>query len=286
MARRCGQYAGLSNLDMNFEYSIKRIRIKVAQTLENILKQFFSWSICGALLWASFAPAQTTLPVQVYAIALEYRLDEAGTKQYNRLLQAVAEEGLKFNVLVRSLSRSLISMKTDQGSCLFPATVNALVTNDNDMAAFALISSDPIDEVSLRVLTNSTKPLITSIKELEGKRIAILNGLHSEQFLGDVNADVEPTPDEYVRLKMLTAGRLDAVLSFIPDILLAAEDLGLSIPHFDEHLALLRDEGAAIVCHDNADNRAFIAQFNDVLRRMKASGELQRIMGKYAVIVP
>jgi len=235
------------------------------------------------MLLAALMPAEAA-PVQVYAIALDYRLSEDGTKHYNRLLKAFSERGLDFKVLVRSLKRSQISLKGDVESCLFPATINAMVTNDKALENVSLIASDSIDQVSLRVLTDSSKERITGIDQLAGKRIAILNGLNPDLLLGDIDADVEPTPDEYVRLKMLNAGRLDAVLGFTPDILLAAEDLGLPVPHYSEDLALFKDEGASMVCHDTELNRAFVSQFNRILKDLKASGDLQRILGKYAVI--
>ncbi len=242
---------------------------------------------CACLILALFSVAlRAAEPVQVYAIALDYRLNEEGTKHYNRLLKAAQEKGLNFEVTVRPLKRSHSSFKSDDSSCLFPGSIHALMANDPDYAGLKLIASDPVDYVSLRVLTNRNRKVISSTDEISGKRVAILNGMNLEQLLGHVRVELESTPSEYISLKMLEAGRLDALLSFTPDILLAAEDLGLPVPRFDEKLALLRDEGASLICRDNLVNREFVKGFNSILKNLKKSGELQRILGKYAVIAP
>ncbi len=225
-------------------------------------------------------------PVQVYAIALAYRLDEAGTKHYNKLLDEFAEKGLRFNVLVRPLKRSILYLKADARSCLFPTTINAVIANTKLTEHANLVMSDPIDQVSLRVLTDESKPVITRLDQLNGKRIAILNGLSPETLLAGISANIEKTSDESIRVKMLNAGRLDAIVSFTPDVLLAAEDLGLPVPHFHEELALLRNEGASMVCHDTPENRVFLKEFNRILQELKSSGELRKVLGKYAVLAP
>jgi|GEM_PF-1947916 len=224
-------------------------------------------------------------PVQIYAYTLEHRLNEAGTMHYNKLLNIMSDRGLKFNILIRSLARSARSMKNDQSACLFPTTINAIAISDPGVDEKKFISSDPIDRVSLRIFTRPDNPKVGDIKELSGKRVALWNGLDPKIFLANIEANIETTPNEAIRVKMLNAGRIDAILGFTPDVLLAAESLGFSPPHYDESLALFRNEGASLVCHDNKQNREFILRFNKHLTRLKASGELREILGKHADIV-
>ncbi len=216
-------------------------------------------------------------------VSLELRLQEGGKTQYNELLHEMRKAGLKFDLSIAPLSR-IIRDAGDHKGCFFPTSIAGLKYTAPQHKEFSLIESEPVDYISLRVFTRSDEEKVTSVSELSGKKVALWLGYDPDTFLKGVDAIVEETPTEKVRVKMLAAGRIDAVIGFTPDVMLAAERLNLPIPHYDESLALFRDVNASAVCHDTEKNHAFIKRFNDILAHFKESGKLRKILGSHAKI--
>lgn len=233
-------------------------------------------------LWACVTHAET---LKIYGYDLDYRLQPNGEGHYHALIQALQERGVVIDLTVLSLVRSLRAMEDDPSACNFPATINAVIRSYPQFADIPLLTGDPIDAISLRVLTRQDEALVTDLQQLAGRRVALWSGLDPDAFLGGVDAIVEQTPNESVRVRMLDARRLDVIIGFVPDVLLVADALNLPTPHFAEELALYRDEGASIVCRVTPENERALAHFNDVLADMKRSGELRDILGPYADIV-
>src|SRR5690606_16972454 len=115
--------------------------------------------------------------------------------------------------------------------------------------------------------------------------VAMLDGLNIQAMLGDVSMTVEPTTTESIRVRMLHAERLDAIVGFMPDVLLASMALDLPLPHFHADLALFKDEGAGFVCIDTLANQAWIKQANSLLQTLKETGELRQILNPHADII-
>lgn len=239
--------------------------------------------VFGLILFQSFPSFGTfSRSTDVYAYALDYRLTEAGMGHYDRLL-AYLQEGLGLDVSVQPLIRSHQSFQGSRKACLFPSAIAPLVRMYPGMKRFPLVAGNNIDYVSLRVFSHPDKRKINEVGELKGLKLAFWNGLSPDQLLEGVAVTLEPTSGESVRVKMLDAGRIDAILGFMPDVYLAAEQLGLRKPKYNENLSILKN-GVTLVCHDNPENRALIAEFNRLLRHLKRSGRLRGMLGPYAEI--
>ncbi|TQV84664.1 transporter substrate-binding domain-containing protein [Exilibacterium tricleocarpae] len=222
--------------------------------------------------------------VRIYGHALNYRLQERGEEQYNKLFHQLAAMGLEFELVVRPLTRVMRRFAEGSG-CFFPTSMNAIKMAVPHLASMPLVASAPVDQISLRVFTRAGAGKITDLQQLNGRRVALWNGLDPEIFLQGLTVKVETTPSEEVRVRMLEAGRIDAILGFTPDVLLAADALALAPPHYDESLALFRDEGASLICHESPVTRRFVAQFDQYLERLKKSGELRNILGPHVEVV-
>lgn len=240
--------------------------------------------VVGDFSWAAQLDSGDEV-VHIYGHALNYRLQENGKQQYNKLFNKLAGMGLDFTLTVRPLTR--VMRKFGEGSgCFFPTSLNAIKKSAPQYASVPLVASAPVDQISLRVFTRAGAAKITQLEQLNDKRVALWAGLDPEIFLAGLNPIVEITPSEEVRVRMLEAGRIDAILGFTPDVLLAADALSVSPPQYDENLALFRDEGASVVCHDSPATRAFVQQFDKHLAALKHSGELRAILGPYVEIIP
>lgn len=244
----------------------------------------FLLGACFLFIFFVFTSVSASEKISIYAIALEYRLREDGNAQYNKLLSRIIELGVEFNLIVRPFKRVFRDFDKHSG-CMFPVSLNTIATTAPQYKTLKLIASEAIDRVSLRVFTRTKEEKISKMEQLNGKKIGLWNGFDPKIFLKGIEASVEVTPNEEVRVKMLNAKRIDVILGHIPDVILVAEELGLPLPYYDENLAIYHGEGAAVVCHDNAANRQFISKFNDALMQLKKTGELRNILGPHVDIV-
>lgn len=225
------------------------------------------------------------VPIKIAGVALEYRLNENGSDQYNKLLNHLADKNLNFNVVVFPLTRAVRSL-IDNSDCIFPSSLNSLNTHFAEQTkGYEFVASNPIDYISMRVFTRKDEKTIASFSELNDKKVAIWLGFDRNIYLKGINAVVEEVASEEVRVNMLTKNRVDAIVGFTPDVFLAAQKLGVPIPDYNKKLSVFEGEGASVVCHKNAKNTQFIEKFNAQLEALRSSGELGNILGPYATLV-
>lgn len=219
--------------------------------------------------------------VQLYGVLLDLRLQTDGDTQYNELLSTMEKMGLEFDLSFKSLKRIL--REINQEGCIFPSSVAALKhLTPAEYKDIPLIESDVVDYVSLRVFTKPSSKTIANLKELDHKKIALWLGYDPKIYLNDIDVKVEFTPDEVTRIKMLYNDRVDAAIGFMPDGILAAEQLNLPPPHFHKDLALFENVGTSAVCHNTPKNVLFLSEFNSILKKLRESGDLRRILGPHA----
>lgn len=232
------------------------------------------------LMMASISAVQAA--PAVYGIYLENRLTDRGDKHYNHLLQRMEEMGFEHQLQVSPLKRHYREVLDDPAFCAFPVTLHSIRAGayDDEVKARALVSAQAVDYVTIRIFTRGGEPTIGSLSDLEGKRVALWAGLDPAAHLPGVNANIVSTRGEDVRLKMLDAHRLDAIVGFMPDVQLASKKLELPIPEYDYRLELLYvREGATLVCVDTPENRQRVQTFDKILSQLKESGELRTILG-------
>ena len=91
----------------------------------------------------------------------------------------------------------------------------------------------------------------------------------------DLNLEAVETLD--LNIQKLMINRLDAIVGYVPDMLVRLNQLETNTLHYaHEHpLAIHKD---ALVCKGVAPQ--FIQSFNDRLMQMKKLGELKKILGE------
>ena len=221
---------------------------------------------------------------KVYGHELKHRLEPNGSKQYNAFFKAIKSYDIEFDLEVKPLSRSIRSFEKDKNSCLFPTSKMLVEKTIPKSVPIGTVESEPLDLISLHVFTNNQSKTIQKLDELNGKRIAVWGGLDVNTILKDTKPIIETTANEEIRLKMLKAKRIDAILGFKPDVQLASENLGFEQPKYNTELVLYKDEPASIVCHATPENKNFIEKINKIIIKMRKSGELKTILGGYAKV--
>lgn len=220
----------------------------------------------------------------VIGLELEYRLRADGQAHYNTMWQRMQELGFSSELQVLPFKRAFRDFSKADDSCLFPTTKESLTISFPQFKAEDLIDSDSVDYVMLKVMTRQGDPIITSLEQLKGKKVAIWNGLDPKIYFKDLNVKVETTSDEAVRLKMLNSHRVDAILGFLPDTLLAADALGVKHPQHEGAYHYFDYNKVSMVCFNSPRNQQRIAEFNKALNKLKASGELKQILGPHATL--
>lgn len=219
----------------------------------------------------------------ITGVELEHRLFEGNTTQYNKLLSTLQRDGLAFDVEISPIKR-VIRDFIGHNQCIFPSSLDAIKSTAPQYQSIAMIQSNPVDYVSLHVFTKQGRPIIRSMSELNGKTVGLWLGYDLENFHEGLKVTIETTPTEEIRVKMLDRERVDAAISFIPDVNIVADKYNIPRPNYDKNLALLDNIGASLLCHDTPNNRVFISRFNEMIDDLKASGELRRILGEHAII--
>ena len=235
-------------------------------------------------MWIGAVTASENRLPKIYAMDLEYRLNESGTGGYNRLLDMIHQQGVRFHLSILPLKRWQNRTKADSQGCFFPTTIGALNKYNAARPGSSLIASHPVDKVNLRVFSAPNKPLIDDVEQLKGLRVAAWKSEGAAPYLSELKISVDESHDETSQLQLLYADRIDAVIGFTPDIHIAADTLELPKPRYADKLTLLRDEGATMVCYDTPENRRFVAEFNDKLGRLKQTGQLSVLLGQYASV--
>jgi ABC-type amino acid transport substrate-binding protein len=149
-----------------------------------------------------------------------------------------------------------------------------------------LISSDPIDIVSARLYTRKTEPLITSTDQLNGKNIGHLIGQLGVKLLKNQKGiTFSAVTNGESMIKMITKGRIDAILGFHPDTLISMHRLDFNELHYAEKLALF-EVPIHMVCHKTPQNQSFIQTINLRIKEAHKKKLLQSMLENEAQIAP
>ncbi|MEH6404715.1 MAG: transporter substrate-binding domain-containing protein [Sneathiella sp.] len=184
------------------------------------------------------------------------------------------------------LRRSSHDFSNDRSSCVFPSAIHALRrVHKQKLAALPLFASSPIDYVSIRLYTKKTDPVISSKDQLKGKVVGHLLGSIGTTLLDEKDVTIQLVSDKPLLLKMLFAGRLDVVMGHHPDIPMAIERLGLDDVYYDPIITVYRTP-VHIVCHKFKEVDDLLDKINFRIREVRANGMAQKILSKYAEIVP
>ncbi|EPJ46241.1 MAG: hypothetical protein OFPI_34520 [Osedax symbiont Rs2] len=140
-------------------------------------------------------------------------------------------------------------------------------------------SEEGIDLVGLVALTLDDSSNIHSHADLSGKSIAMWVGLDPKIILAGVDyKSLDQAPNDETLLRMLSRKRVEVILGFMPDTLLAAKKLSIALPHSTD-VWLIPKRLTQVVCHDTPQNRQFLLQYDQLMKGIKSSGKLREFMG-------
>ena len=222
--------------------------------------------------------------IKIIGAHLEGRLDEDPNSGYQLIIKALLPTQTHYFQFSRyPFTRAVRDFKNNTRVCIIPSSEKAVRILTKD-AKIELLESSAIDVVTSHIISAPNKPVFTTVKALEKHTIAAQNGVVMSRFLREKSTvQVTRTSNDLTALRMVLAGRVDAMYGWFPDIYIIAEKNGLSLPHFNPELILF-ETTTHLVCKKFDGNEHLFTIVNTRINELKRRGELQNILGKHARI--
>ncbi len=240
--------------------------------------------LCCVLLFAGYN-ARAAEEVSLYINYLPHRITGDSGKQYDLFREELFKD-VEHELVYKygPLKRSATSFSVDRNSCLFPTNAWALKASLGDQS-LRLISSAPVDVVSLRLYTKTKHSGPVDVDRFQPERIGYILGSGAIALLGDRSKRFMPLSSEEQLIRMLELDRLDAFLGHHPDTALALDDLNKpDMLHVTPAAILDFRLPISVVCHDSEQFRSFQMKLDPRIKEMATNGRLQDILGRHAEI--
>ncbi|SFD57234.1 polar amino acid transport system substrate-binding protein [Pseudoalteromonas denitrificans DSM 6059] len=209
---------------------------------------------------------------------------------YYEMLSRILDEtklSESYELIVMPIARAKRGFINRQFACYSPG-VETFDNVDIELNNLALLSSQPINQAVVRVISRPSDPLVSNVKGItrEGS-ISIVRGvpvnstiksmINRARAVFEVNSELE-------NIKMLMSKRVKWSISFYPDVIDAYKKLGL-IAHFpfdSKFSPLIISDN--IICHKS--HTAAFEKIKVHLMQMKKSGVLKDILKDKYMIAP
>ncbi len=131
------------------------------------------------------------------------------------------------------------------------------------------------------VFMRAGSPALPDLAALAGRTVAVQHASDLRPRLAEIGATVVTVEEQATRVRLLLGGRVDAILGWLPDLLIAARRAGA------EGLSPVLDLDASavgLVCHDGPRTRALLAAVDPVFTRLHETPIYRRILARYGLL--
>jgi len=198
-------------------------------------------------------------------------INEDGTGPYQLILNEAAKRaGIELSEDVYPLKRALKAFVNKDALAIYGMTKSVV----DKVGADNIITSYPIGVYKLYVFTKKGSPSITSYTQLKGKTVGGVSGyegLYPE--LTDRGIEVTYFANEEFQLRRLEAGRVDAIIGYMPDWIPFLDQLSYD-PSFPVRVGY-----DFMTAWNTPEGVAFVDKISPVLRNMKSDGTSKKILG-------
>ncbi|MCK7613670.1 substrate-binding periplasmic protein [Roseibium sediminicola] len=224
----------------------------------------------------AFSPVATSDEIKIVAPILGVGLQSAdGTGLYPKLARTILGAGDgKYSYTAVPLKRALVAMSNGSADCLFGMDKNLLSSFDTDTDP--LLESGQVLLTQQFVFTRRGDQRLSGLKSLSGKSVAILAGSNLEEELRRLNVRTFKVSTQEAKLRMLALGRVDAIIGWMPDMFLSADENGFERPEFDQSAPLAMSK-VTFVCRDNEKGKRLIQSANTTIQHLKQDGIIQKV---------
>lgn len=251
----------------------------------NLLPFLRSLFMCLIITTVPSAAADHPYGIKVIGFPKEGRLETNGTGPYANLVRAImAEAGYGDTMITVPVLRAMRYFETEGEVCLVPTSKLAVSMQFPTIPPEKLTESQPIDYVSGHLVTRAGTAPISTAAEIKGKTMAAWVGVNAKVFFPETDFTLLKTETEVSAIRLLHSGRVDVIWSWIPDVYILYDQLGLGEPVLAKDKPIF-GSSAHFSCHLTPRTADFIANIDVVIEQMRGDGRLKKILGKYARIV-
>jgi len=199
-------------------------------------------------------------------------IEEDGSGAYQQILEEAAQRAnIEYTEHVYPLKRAVEMFKNKKAMAIYGMT-HAII---EEMGSTKIITSYPLGAYKAYIFTPRKHPKISSYSQLKNMKIGAINGYQSYfESLRQHNTSINYFTHENMQLERLRAGRIDAIIGFLPDWLPYLANLNYN-PNFPIHVGY-----DYMTVWNTQAGKDFVESISPALMSMKQDGTLQKILGE------
>ncbi len=214
--------------------------------------------------------------VEVVAPMLPSLLDGNAYSPYNLLLDAISiDSKIDFQLTVLPPMRAIQDF--NQGK------YDMYYAGDISLAKIPSLESLPFNKLKILLFSAPETTPLRSLNEIRNLRVSRVRGIRYPMSIENLlTRSTIITNSENQNIRMLLSGRVDAFFGLVPDVYLSAQELRLhSTLSFDSSISYLQLNDGFLVAQNKGKkrNNQLLKRINLSIGRLKASGEIERILG-------
>lgn len=201
------------------------------------------------------------------------RDDKQGSYQLI-LKEAAKRAGISYKETFYPQKRAVRTFLKNKQSCMYGFTDFAV----QELGEERILASYPLSAFKMYIFTNKEGKVLTSLEQLKEIKVGGLLGYelyYRPIRSAGIGIDIE-RKDE-LNLRKLQAGRIQAMLGFLPDLNAYKDQLNYSPAH---PLMVSYDR---ITCHNNNVGKQFVEIISPKLEEMKVDGTIEYFLSGYLV---
>jgi ABC-type amino acid transport substrate-binding protein len=216
--------------------------------------------------------ANAEVRLGVYAIPGLFTADKSG--DYDKILsRAFAIANLDVSYIRAEPEQIEADFKSNKLDCVIPLDERFWSESGK------FFNSAPLNTAKIYIFSGKDDGPYTSFEQLKGKKVGARQGMpYGPKFdAAKLNAVLVNDDDE--NAKKLAAGSIDAFVAYVPDMWVWSVTRRSTLPNHDraKPADVHRD---AFLCRDTQAARDFVKAFDNAVKTMKSSEELQKLLGR------
>ena len=210
--------------------------------------------------------------VDIIGLVIPGLHEKNGSGVYDKIITRTVIDNGQGKLRVLPPARALSEFETCTNCCMSPANKNP------DFYSYGsdVVQSDPMNTAKVYIFTAFGSAPINSLNALKGKTVGIRDGMPYGNKFDKAGLKLSSVSDIEKNVKKLDGGRIGAFVAYVPDAYLAFKGMGKpEYTHDKENPIAVHPD--SMVCR--GVDASFLSGFNAKLDSMKASGELNKLLG-------
>lgn len=183
--------------------------------------------------------------------------------------------------IVLPLRRAVDRFRSGEADCIWGLDAEALAKFGLEEAS--LLESEPVLSSAQHVFTVPPQQVVSSTADLRGLSVGVSLGMAGtalEARLIAAGAQIVFLPTLQSKAFVLERRRVDAIVGWLPDMLIVFEEEGYKRPQFASDFMLMTAE-ISVVCHRSEKLSDFLVEVNRAIDSAKQSGLISSLFERF-----